>query len=129
MFGDSITRRDVKSFAGERGGDFGASETFGEQSLFAGVKDRATDAAARPIGMNEERANAGRVAQWIDVRIGFVAAGAGTALGFALAPAAARDDFSRSGFGDEVGLVFDELTIDAENGSDGGFALGLRCND
>src|SRR5262249_5084061 len=117
----------IERHAGERGAHFEASEAGGFGSVFTGFEEKRAEAAAGPIGVDGEGADfsgVGGGSQKLTVTGG----GRGTAdKSFASAPGAAcgYDGFS-SGVGrfdDEIGLVGDELRIEAEDSAEGAFDL------
>jgi hypothetical protein len=81
------------------------------------VLNLTADAFAHPGGMNEEGSNFCWVKVWVEELVFFkVFAFIAAIKGFAFAPSAATDDLAGT-FGDEVGLVLDELSINAKDGS------------
>jgi len=117
----------IEGHAGEGGSHFRAGETLGASGLLAELEDASGDAAARPRGMDEEGANFGGVGLGVEERV--VAAGAAIAAvgGFAAGPAAAGCEAGGAGgLNDEIGLVVDELGVEAEPGAEGLLDLGGR---
>jgi len=118
----------VERDAGERGAHFELGEAGGFGGVFAGFEEQSAEAAAGPIGMDEDGADFGGVGGGIE-KVGFADGGAVAAEeGFAFAPAAAGDDcFCAGGVGCfcyEISLVGEELGVEAENGAEGAFDLG-----
>jgi hypothetical protein len=72
------------------------------------LQDLTADAFACPGGMDEECSNFWWVKVWVEEPIAF--------LCFAFAQSATADDLTCI-FGDEVGLILDELSIDAKDDS------------
>ena len=107
----------VERDAGERGSHFKTGKAGGARGGFAGVEDFAPEAAAGPIGVNEEGADFGGVDRGIE-KIWFADGGAVAAdEGFAMTPAAAADQHSGAGgacLGDQVGAISDELGVETE---------------
>ena len=117
----------VERDAGEGGAHFEFGEAGGFGGVFAGFEEQSAEAAAGPIGMNEDGANFGGVGGGIE-KVGFAEGGVVAAEeGFAFAPTAAGDDgfCGEAGgcFRYEIGLVGEELGVEAENGAEGAFDL------
>lgn len=126
-FDDDVATEFVERDTSERGTHFEAGEAGGFGGVFAGFEEECAEAAASPIRMDEDGADFCGVVVGIQ-EFGFADGGVvGAKESFAFAPAAAGDDgfciFGSFGFGDEVGLVGDELCIEAEDSAEGAFDL------
>jgi len=120
-FDDVIAAGEVERDTGEGGSHFKTGKAGGACGGLAGVEDFAAEAAASPIGMNEEGADLGGVDSRIE-KVWFADGGVVAAEeGFAMAPAAAADQDSGAGgvgLGDEIGAVSDELGVETEEGAE-----------
>ena len=126
-FDDFVATEFVERNAGEGGAHFEAGEAGGFGGVFAGFEEQSAEAAAGPIGVDENGADFGGVGSGIE-KFGFADGGVVAAEeGFAFAPAAAGDDGSCAGvagcFRDKIGLVGDELSVEAKNGAESAFDL------
>ena len=125
-FDDVIAAGQVERDAGESGSHFKAGKAGSTSGRFAGIEDFGAEAAAGPIGVNEEGADFGG----IDCGIEEICFANGSVVaaeeGFAMAPAAAAGQDSgarRACFGDEIGAVGDELSVEAEERAERAFDL------
>ncbi len=124
----------VEGNAGEGAAHLEAGEAGGMGGGFAVREDEGAEALAGPGGVHEDGADLGEGGGIGGVKCGGVAGRAGVrdghgvaaAEGAAEAPAATGDEglWGVGGSSDEVGLVGDELAVDAEGAADGGFDLG-----
>lgn len=113
----------VKRDSGESGTHFEAGEALCEGGLFAVVKEEGSDAAAGPVWVDEEGSDFGGVDGGVE-EFGFADGGlVASEEGFAFAPAATSDEFVGGCFYFEIGLVGDELGVDAEDSNESGFDL------
>jgi hypothetical protein len=127
---DLIAAEFVERDAGEGGAHFEAREAGGFGGVFAGCEEQSAEAAAGPIRVDEDGADFGGVQSGIE-KIGFANGGVVAAEeGFAFAPTAAGDDYfcgrAFRCFRYEIGLVCDELGVEAEDGAESAFDLGGR---
>ncbi len=117
VFEDAVAASEIKWNAGEGGAHFEARKASGAGGGFAGLENFGADAASRPVWMDEESADLGGVGCGIE-KIWFADESMVAAEEcFAMAPSSATDDYSctgRSGFGDKIGAVGDQLRVEAE---------------
>jgi hypothetical protein len=120
----------IKSYAAESGSHLNTSETGSECCVLAGLEDYAADAAAGPVGMNEEGADLGGIVS--RVQQGVFAGGELVAAveSPSFAPAARGDDFGAAAeaqdFRHEIGPIQDQLAVDAVYGLQRAFDLSGR---
>src|SRR5256885_10140548 len=89
---DLVAAEFVERDAGEGGAHFEFGEAGGFGGVFASFEEQSAEAAAGPIGMDEDGADFGRVGGGIE-KVGFAEGGVVAAEeGFAFAPTAAGDD-------------------------------------
>src|SRR6266404_9135518 len=89
---DAIAAEFVERDAGERGAHFEASEACGSGGVFASFEEQSAEAAASPVGVDEDGTDFGAVGGRIE-KFRFANGGVVAAEeGFAFAPAAAGDD-------------------------------------
>lgn len=109
-----VTEPRVERFARERRHQLNARKSRFADRFFAGEKERSPHATARPVRMNEERAHARGIPQWIEFWISLRAHRITAEKRPALAPASAANDVPVA-FDDVVGLIDNELSIDTEH--------------
>ena len=85
----------IEGDAGESGAHFEAGETGGAGGVLTGGEDQGAEAAAGPLGMDEEGADFGGVAGGIEERIFALGELIAAVESFAFAPSAAGDDGGR----------------------------------
>jgi hypothetical protein len=126
-FDDVVAAAIVEEDTSKGGTHFEAIETGGFGGVFTSFEEQSAEAAAGPVGMYEKGADFCGVGLGIE-EFGFTNGRVVAAEeSFAFAPTAAGgDDVFRGwirGFDDVVGLVFDELGVETENGTESAFDL------
>ncbi len=114
--GNGVTERRIKRLACERGDKNGIAEAGGADSRFAGGKNAATNAATRPIGVNEEGADASRIVCWVESGVGCEPCAFAAEDCAATTPAATTNDVAGV-LDDEVSAIGDQLAVHAEDGA------------
>jgi len=128
LFDGNVAFERVERDAGYGGAHFVFVEAGGAGGCFYVGEDEAAEALAGEGGVDEDGADFGGVGCWVE-EFGFSDRGSvGAEEGFALGPAsAAGQRYLAIGvcrFDDVVGLVADELGVEAEDGAEGAFDLG-----
>ena len=121
---DGVPASSIERLASQSRHEFGFRKARGNARLFAGVQNTPSDSLARPIRMNEERANSRRVVSRVNFWTGLRAIVVAAADGETFAPAAAANNLCFV-FDDEVGAIANELPIHRKDSSQSGFHLAL----
>jgi len=124
-FEHGVTECGVQWFARKGGNQDGAAKARIADGLFARQEDASADAAPRPIRMDEESANPGRLARGVEAPILARAITIPAEHRAPPAPAAAPDDLGIV-FGDEVSSIPDQEAIHAKYRPERRLHLGSR---
>lgn len=111
-----VAERSIERLACERGDENGFAEASGADRRLAGGKKGATDAATRPIGMNEEGADPSRVVGWVESDVLCVSCAIAAEDSAATTPTATTDDVAGV-LDDKVSAVADQLAVHAKDGA------------
>ena len=118
------TDRPVERLSGESCPEFEAFESVADRLLFTHCHEQASDALAGPGGMNKKGPNTGGIHRRVEPVVILFGRVVATEKGLAPAPAATGDDFGVH-LGDQISAVENQHTIDAKNGSECSFHLGI----